>query len=77
MSIARFLNFLIRESKITQEEFAKLLGTTRFSVNQLVNDRRKLTIDMALKIECATGTSAELLLMIQLMDDLERARTSL
>ncbi len=74
MSIARFLKLLIEESELTQEEFAKIVGTTRYSINQLVNGRRKLTVNMALDIESCTGTSAGLLLMVQLEDDLERAR---
>jgi addiction module HigA family antidote len=58
----------------TQEEAAAELGVSRYSVNQLVNGRRSITPDMALRLEKVFGVSAESWLALQAKQDLEEAR---
>ena len=72
--------WLIDSSNQTQGQFAEQIGTSRCSINQLIQGRRRLTIDMALKIEDSTGASARNLLKAQFQDDLtemERKRLEL
>lgn len=62
---------------LTQDELAKLTGVSRRTINQLVNFRRNLTADMALRIAKVTGTSARDWLVAQMEYDLvQAARTS-
>ena len=50
------------------------MGVTRYSINQLVNDRRSVTAAMALRLAQATGTTPEFWLNLQRGVDLFRAR---
>ena len=68
---------LDEEMEITQNEFAAALGTTRYSVNQLVNDRRAVTADMALRLARALSTTPDFWLNLQRAVDLHRARQRL
>ncbi|WP_439816859.1 HigA family addiction module antitoxin [Zavarzinia sp. CC-PAN008] len=43
---------------LTQEQLAKLTRVSRRTINQLVNRRRNLTADMALRIARVTGSDA-------------------
>jgi addiction module HigA family antidote len=43
---------------LTQLQFAKKLKTTRYSINQLENNRRQITPAMAVKLERVTGVYA-------------------
>jgi addiction module HigA family antidote len=58
---------------LTQDQLAKLTGVSRRTINQLVNFRRNLTADMALRIAKVTGTSARDWLVAQLEWDLSQA----
>jgi len=58
---------------LTQDQLAKLTGVSRRTINQLVNFRRNLTADMALRIAKVTGTSARDWLVSQLEWDLAQA----
>ena len=58
---------------LTQDQLAKLTGVSRRTINQLVNFRRNLTADMALRIAKVTGTSARDWLLAQLEWDLAQA----
>ena len=58
---------------LTQDQLAKLTGVSRRTINQLVNFRRNLTADMALRIAKVTGTSAREWLVAQLEWDLAQA----
>jgi len=58
---------------LTQDQLAKLTGVSRRTINQLVNFRRNLTADMALRIAKVTGTSARDWLVAQLEWDLAQA----
>jgi addiction module HigA family antidote len=64
-------------SRITQERLADAMQVSRFSVNQIVNGRRSVTADMALRLAHVTSTSPELWLNLQQEVDLYRARLKL
>jgi addiction module HigA family antidote len=55
---------------LTQEQLADALGVSRLTVNQLVNNRRSITADMALRLEHLTGVSASQWLTLQQNYDL-------
>ncbi|GEM_PF-5639599 len=53
---------------------ADALGTSRFTVNQIIQGHRAITADMAVRLEYVLGTSAEFWLDAQKRLDLYRAR---
>lgn len=57
---------------ITQDRLAEALGVSRYSVNQLLNDRRNVTAEMALRLSRVLGTSPEFWLNLQRDVDLYR-----
>ncbi|MCV9964481.1 HigA family addiction module antitoxin [Pararhizobium sp. BT-229] len=61
----KFLADLLSKIDITQEEFADAIGTSRFTVNQIVNGKRTVTTAMAFRIAKATNTSPEVWLNLQ------------
>jgi addiction module HigA family antidote len=50
---------------LTQTEFAKLLGVSRLSVSEIVNEKRGLSPDMAIRIGRLTSTTPESWLRMQ------------
>jgi addiction module HigA family antidote len=50
---------------LTQTEFARRLGVSRLSVSELVNEKRGLSPDMAIRIGRLTGTTPESWLRMQ------------
>jgi antitoxin HigA-1 len=58
----------------TQEELAEAIGVSRYSINQLVNNRRTVTAEMALRLAQAFTTTPEFWLDLQRQVDLHRAR---
>jgi addiction module HigA family antidote len=68
---------LERRPDLTQERLAQALRVTRYSVNQLVNDRRAITAEMALRLSQATSTTPEFWLNLQRDVDLRNARRKL
>lgn len=60
--------------KVTQDEFAEALGVSRVTVNQLLNDRRAVTAEMALRLSHVLGTTAQFWMNLQNEVDLYRAR---
>ena len=50
---------------LTQTEFAKLLGVSRLSVSEIVNEKRSLSPDMAIRIGRLTSTTPESWLRMQ------------
>jgi addiction module HigA family antidote len=66
-------NDVLGRYALTQDQLAKLTGVSRRTINQLVNFRRNLTADMALRIAKVTGTSARDWLVAQLEWDLLQA----
>ncbi len=50
---------------LTQTEFARLLGVSRLSVSEIVNEKRGLSPDMAIRIGKLTNTTPESWLRMQ------------
>ena len=65
---------ILREYGLTQGELAKALGVSRRTINQIVNNRRSITADMALRLGRYTGTTAQFWLNIQVAWDLWHAK---
>lgn len=59
---------------LSQDALAKALGISRRRVNEIVNGRRGLTPDTALRLARHFGTGPELWLHLQAAWDLHRAR---
>ncbi|HHT9159076.1 MAG: addiction module antidote protein, HigA family [Planctomycetes bacterium GWF2_39_10] len=55
---------------ITQSQLAKELNTTFRTINQIVNERRNISPEMAVKLSRFFGTSEELWLSLQNQYDL-------
>ena len=64
---------VLNEFGLTQTELAQRLGVSRRTVNQLVNGKRGLTADMALRLGQLTGTTPQLWLNLQMTLDLWEA----
>jgi addiction module HigA family antidote len=62
---------------LTQEQFAQALRVSRFSVNQIVNGRRSITAEMALRLSKVTSTSPDFWLNLQRAVDVYDARLKL
>jgi antitoxin HigA-1 len=58
---------------ITQDQLAAAMGVSRYSVNQLVNDRRSVTAEMALRLAKALSTTPDFWLNLQRAVDLADA----
>ena len=76
-SVSDVLRKIVERYGITQDQLAEALGVSRYSVNQLLNDRRGVTAEMALRLAKATGTTPRFWLNIQQQVDLFRARRRL
>lgn len=50
---------------LTQTELARRLGVSRLSVSEIVNEKRSLSPDMAIRLGRLTGTSPESWLRMQ------------
>jgi len=59
---------------ISQDRLAKALGVSRLTINEIVNEKRNVTAEMALKLAKALGTDPEFWLTLQQGFDLARAR---
>jgi addiction module HigA family antidote len=59
---------------LTQDHLADALRVSRLTVNQLVNEKRSITPDMAVRLEKLTGISASHWLTLQQNYDLWWAR---
>lgn len=60
---------------ISQVELAKALGTTFRTINEIVNERRNLSPEMAVKLSRYFGTSEEVWLNLQNQHDIHRVKT--
>lgn len=61
---------ILEEFGLTQTELALKLGVSRRTINQLVNEQRGVSADMALRLGKLTGTTAQLWLNLQMAIDL-------
>ena len=64
----------MEELGITQYRLAKMIGVPPVRVHDVVNRRRSITADSALRIGRALGTTPEFWLNLQRMYDLDLAR---
>jgi addiction module HigA family antidote len=65
---------VLGDMDITQDQLAEALGVSRFTVNQIINGRRAVTPEMALRLERVLDTSAEMWLNLQAKVDLHDVR---
>jgi addiction module HigA family antidote len=68
---------VLKHLHINQDALAKALGVSRFTVNQVLNGRRAVTPEMALRLGQVLDTSPELWLKLQAQLDLYQARHAL
>ena len=71
------LREFILGTSITQERLADAMQVSRFSVNQIINGRRSVTAEMALRLARVTSTTPGLWLNLQRDMDLYHARLKL
>jgi addiction module HigA family antidote len=55
----------LEELEMTQTSFAEVLGVSRRTINQIIQGRRPVTVDMALRIGKALGNGPQLWLNLQ------------
>lgn len=68
---------IVSRMQLSQQELADALGVSRFTVNQLLNGRRGISAEMAVRLSHVFDTSAELWLGLQNQFDLFEARGKL
>ena len=56
---------ILEDLEITQTKFAELIGVSRRSVNEIIQGRRPITVDMAIRIGKALGNGPQLWLNLQ------------
>jgi len=59
---------------LTQQSLAERLNVPRTQIRDLLNDKRPITVDTALRLSKLFGTSSAYWLNLQLMNDLWQAR---
>ncbi len=67
----------ILSDKITQEQLADAMKVSRFSINQIINGRRAVTAEMALRLARVTSTTPDYWLNLQRRVDLYQASRKL
>lgn len=60
-----YLEEIIDESNLRQEDFARRLDTTPEDLKLLINGEQSITVDMAEKLSATLGTSANYWLNLQ------------
>lgn len=69
---------VLPETGLTQGEFARMLGVSRRTVNEILQEKRPVTVDMAHRLARVLGTSPDVWLGLQqdvdLWDALEANR---
>jgi antitoxin HigA-1 len=74
----RFLRERILDPEgLTQSDLAASMGVSRLTINEIANDRRAVTAEMALRLEAVTRVSALMWLNLQRTVDLHRAKVNL
>ena len=63
------------ERGISQKEFAKMLGTQPSHLSEVLNGKRSLTTELAMKIESTISLPAKILLSAQAQYELESAKS--
>ncbi len=59
---------------LSQRKFAGIIGMPYTAFNEIINGKRPITTDTALKIEAATGIAADLWLVLQTDYNMQTAR---
>jgi addiction module HigA family antidote len=67
----------LAEYRLSQSQLAKAIGISPNRIAEIVNNRRRITADTALRLGLYFGTSAELWLNLQSHYDLKMARRNL
>lgn len=65
---------ILEELKLTQQQLADRLFVSRRTINQIVNLKRSVTPEMALRIGLLTDTSPEMWMNLQMAYDMWNAR---
>ena len=68
---------VLKHMDVTQDALATALGVSRFTVNQVLNGRRAVTAEMAVRLGHVLDTSPEMWLKLQAQVDLFEARRAL
>jgi addiction module HigA family antidote len=66
----------MRPLGLTQQQFAEALGIDRPGLNAIVNGRRRVTVEMAMRLARVLRTSTAFWLNLQMMTDLYEAQRS-
>ncbi len=61
---------ILEDVEITQTQFARMLGVSRRTVNQIIQGHRPVTVDMAIRIGKVLGNGPESWLNLQQKVDL-------
>jgi len=64
----------IKPMGMSQREFAEKIGVTHTRLNQIVNEKRSVTADTALRLAKALGTTPEFWMNLQARYDLDQTR---
>jgi addiction module HigA family antidote len=59
------LEDILPESGLTQTDLARLTGVSRRTINEIINERRPVSVDMAHRLSCVFNTTPELWLNLQ------------
>jgi addiction module HigA family antidote len=77
MHPGKLLGRILSEKEMTQGELAKKLGVSLQTVNTLINERRGMTAEMAVRLAKVFDTSAQLWMNLQTNLDLWLAQSAL
>lgn len=72
-----YIKEIVEEAGLTQEEFAKRLGTTPKTLSELLGGGQRLTADFAWKLPRMLGASEQYRLNLQSIFDAVQARAQL
>jgi addiction module HigA family antidote len=59
------LEDILPDANLSQTELARLIGVSRRTVNEIINERRPVTVDMAHRLAIVFKTTPELWLNLQ------------
>ena len=67
----------LKERGISQKDFAMMIGVQASHLSEVLNGKRALTTDLAVRIESAIGLPAKVLLSAQTQYELESANAAI
>ena len=73
VSVSAVLRDALKTRGLSQERLADSLGVSRLSVNQLVNGKRSVSAEMAIRLSVVLGTTPQFWLNLQRDNDLKLA----